>query len=123
MSQRRDRPGIIEGGTGAQRDLPARWLPCPGHDCYTEHAVDNDIMGRMGTKKRKADAVTGDPAFEQWVGRQLHKMYDEVLAEDIPADLLRVVDRLADRGAGAPADDPAEDDDAPARATTPRRPD
>lgn len=64
-------------------------------------------MGRMGTRKRKADAVTGDPAFETWVARQLHKMYDEVLAEDLPADLLRVIDEVTGKAATPPATDPA----------------
>jgi hypothetical protein len=123
MSHRRDRQGIIEGETGARRDRAVRRLSCPGRACYTTNAGDIDFKGRMGTKKRKADAVTGDPAFEQWVGRQLHKMYDEVLAEDIPADLLRLVDRLAERGADAPAEDAVKDDDAPTAATGRRRPD
>lgn len=95
-------------------------------------AGDRDFKGRMGKKKHKVDAVTGDPAFEQWVGRQLHKMYDEVLAEDVPGELLRVVDRLAERGATAPGprapaeetvEDDAVTDDASDRTATPRRQD
>ena len=55
--------------------------------------IDNRYQGRMNNSKRKSDAVGGDPAFERWLARQMHEMYDEVLAEEVPAELLRVVDR------------------------------
>ncbi len=48
----------------------------------------------MGRNDRKSGPGTDDPAFEQWVARQLHKMYDEVLAEEVPSELLCAVERL-----------------------------
>ena len=54
---------------------------------------DYRFQGRMSNKKHKSDAVTADPAFERWVARELHRMYDEVLAEEVPDELLRAVDR------------------------------
>lgn len=57
--------------------------------------IDNRCQGRMSISKRKPDSVGSDPAFERWVARQLHKMYDEVLGEEVPDELLRVVDRAA----------------------------
>jgi hypothetical protein len=52
----------------------------------------------MVIKKRKTngrDEMTGDPAFDRWVSRQLHKAYDEVLAEEVPPELLEVLERWA----------------------------
>ena len=42
-----------------------------------------------------------DKAFDQWVSRQLHKVYDEVLNEQVPDELLRLVEHF----------EPASDDD------------
>jgi hypothetical protein len=59
----------------------------------------------MVTSKRnsnQAAATDADQAFERWVARQLHKIYDEVLAEEVPADLLRVVERFDDAAGSAP---------------------
>lgn len=68
----------------------------------------------MVTSKRnsnQAAETSADRAFEQWVARQLHKIYDEVLAEEVPADLLRVVEQFDDTAAAAPKvqDSPRED--------------
>ena len=45
-----------------------------------------------------------DTAFDQWVSRELHKVYDEVLNEPVPEELLRLVERL-DPPAGSPSGD------------------
>lgn len=50
----------------------------------------------MVIKNRKGkvqDEMTSDQAFDRWVSRQLHKAYDEVLAEDVPPELLELVER------------------------------
>ncbi len=39
-----------------------------------------------------------DPPFEQWVSRQLQRAYDEVLAEDVPPELLELVERWQSDG-------------------------
>ncbi len=53
----------------------------------------------MGGDKRRAAAVSGDPGFEEWVARQLRRLHDEVLDEELPADLLRLIDRLTSAAA------------------------
>jgi hypothetical protein len=78
---------------------------------------DHYCAGRMVIKKRKSnkqDEMAGDPAFDQWVSRQLHKAYDEVLAEEVPPALLEALERLpADE---APSDrKPAPAPDKPRR--------
>jgi hypothetical protein len=48
---------------------------------------------KQGKTKQMAGADT-DQAFDQWVARQLHKVYDEVLSEPVPDELLRLVERI-----------------------------
>lgn len=60
-------------------------------------------MGRRVIKKREGtstEPMRGDPAFDRWVARQLHKIYDEVLSEEIPEELLRLMDRLGEAADG-----------------------
>jgi len=53
----------------------------------------------MVIKRRKdRDVVPADPAFDRWVSRQLHKAYDEVLVEDVPPELLELVERWQSDG-------------------------
>lgn len=73
----------------------------------------------MVIKKRKKngqDGMTGDPAFDRWVSRQLHKAYDEVLAEEVPPELLKVLERwTADEAASERKPTPAADKPRPRR--------
>jgi hypothetical protein len=80
---------------------------------------DYRFQGRMSSNKPKSDAVTGDPAFQRWLARQLHKMYDDVLAEEVPEELLRVVDRAT----GKPATEPGSGNGAagPVQTTKPTK--
>jgi hypothetical protein len=61
---------------------------------------DKPSKGPMGTNKRRSGPASNDPAFEQWVARQLHKMYDDVLAEEVPSELLQLVDRMTGKSNG-----------------------
>lgn len=54
---------------------------------------DYHFQGLMSNKKHKSAAGTEESALERWVARELHRMYDEVLAEEVPDELLRAVDR------------------------------
>jgi hypothetical protein len=35
--------------------------------------------------------------FDRWLRKQLHAMFDEVVNEPLPADLVRLIDQDADR--------------------------
>lgn len=35
--------------------------------------------------------------FDRWLRKQLHAMFDEVANEPLPAELIRIIDRDADR--------------------------
>ncbi|MBO1079766.1 hypothetical protein IAI61_12070 [Roseomonas sp. 573] len=41
---------------------------------------------------------TPDAAFDQWLQRGLHAMYDNIANEPIPEELLRLIDQDRDEG-------------------------
>ena len=43
-----------------------------------------------------------DPDFDRWLNRQLHGLYDSVLAEAVPPALLKLIEQFEDRP-GPPA--------------------
>lgn len=45
----------------------------------------------MGPKVVKQPSSNVDAGFDRWLSRQLHKMYDDVLNEDIPQELIDLV--------------------------------
>jgi len=49
-----------------------------------------------------------DPAFERWLNRQLHGLYDPVLAEPLPDELMRLLDRFEERPTPPDGDDGGE---------------
>ena len=51
-------------------------------------------MSKKQRKTKQIAATDTDQAFDQWVARQLHKVYDEVLSEPVPDELLRLVERI-----------------------------
>ena len=38
-----------------------------------------------------------DAAFDRWLNRQLHKVYDPVLGEPLPADIQSLLDKFDDK--------------------------
>lgn len=64
-------------------------------DCFPHFFA----LERMANSKRddeQRQEAKSDRAFERWVSRQLHKIYDEVLNEDVPPELLAVVERACE---------------------------
>jgi hypothetical protein len=59
-------------------------------------------MGNQGSRRRKAGASDGtaasaeeegvDRAFDLWLQRGLHQLYDEVAKEPLPEELLRLIE-------------------------------
>ena len=41
-----------------------------------------------------------DVAFELWLERGLHKMYDDIASEPIPPELLELIERDREKGSG-----------------------
>lgn len=44
------------------------------------------------TPLRPSEPKTGDAAFDVWLQRSLHKLFDEVASEPIPEELLRLIE-------------------------------
>lgn len=46
-----------------------------------------------GRRRRKQQAESGvDQAFDRWLERGLHRLYDDVAKEPIPDELLRLIE-------------------------------
>lgn len=45
-----------------------------------------------GPGKKKAD-----PAFDRWLGQQLHGLYDQVLNEAVPDEIARLIEGFRER--------------------------
>ena len=68
---------------------------------------------KRGMPSPRQDPHDGERAFDQWLGRQLARAYDEVLSEEVPEDLKRLVrafeekmeagERMSERGASGRA--------------------
>lgn len=70
---------------------------------------DNFCMGLMGSNKRNSNGSATEPGFDRWLARQMHKLYDEVLAEDVPDELLRVVERATRKDPSTKPESDGED--------------
>ena len=75
-------------------------------------------MSKTQRKSRQMAAADDDQAFDQWVARQLHKVYDEVLSEPVPDELLRLVERLDAPAGSSSRDDASGAADHPADAAS-----
>ncbi len=78
----------------------------------------NDMAGRRRKSAQPhpvppdADAdAPSDAAFDVWLNRGLHQLYDDVAREPIPEELLRIIE--ADRSRGPAEDRAAGRADAP----------
>jgi hypothetical protein len=61
-------------------------------------------MGQKSTRPRSAGRKPGkaDAAFDVWLQRSLHRMFDDVAQEPVPEDLLKLIedDRAEKDGTG-----------------------
>ena len=55
-----------------------------------DKSVPRAPEAEAGTPDPSASA--GDQAFDIWLHRRLHQLYDSVAAEPIPAELLRMIE-------------------------------
>ena len=67
--------------------------------------------GRRLPKKRslsggvRPTTSTTDPAYDRWLDKTLHEIYDPVLHEPIPDEIAKLLDQFEDR----PDDQPSEE--------------
>ena len=48
-------------------------------------------------KSQASPKASRERPFDMWLQKQLHSMYDEIAAEPLPADLLNLIDKDADK--------------------------
>jgi hypothetical protein len=79
---------------------------------------DETRRGRSpgGQDQRGRSAI--DAGFERWLDKQLHRLYDPVLSEQLPDDIARLVEQFAPRP--SPEDDGAAAPPSTARADADR---
>ncbi|MGH6944622.1 MAG: hypothetical protein ACREH6_10430 [Geminicoccaceae bacterium] len=77
------------------------------HDDEVRMAEKNDPAGaaNQGLPKRESKASTMDASFDRWLVGQLRKLYDDVLEESVPDDLVRVVRAFDSEGSEAESSD------------------
>lgn len=53
-----------------------------------------------GSRHRRGARPNGAPSdaeFDGWLNRQLHGLYDPVLSEEVPAEIMKLIERFDDR--------------------------
>jgi hypothetical protein len=54
--------------------------------------------GRAGASARdKSVKAPAERPFDMWLQKQLHAMYDEIAAEPLPDDLVKLIERDAEK--------------------------
>lgn len=64
-----------------------------------KRATMTDRKDRPGPDARRSPGKP-ETAFDQWLNRGLHQMFDDVMNEPVPEELLRIL--REDRGASEP---------------------
>lgn len=68
-------------------------------------AKRRDEEGRPVPDARGRNEARQESAFDRWLGRQLHGLYDPVLDEGVPDDIARLVEGFGQRSPPDGADD------------------
>jgi len=68
---------------------------------HAQYAMANDNKPQRGradvsARNKKVKAPTERP-FDMWLQKQLHAMYDEIAAEPLPDDLVKLIERDAEK--------------------------
>jgi len=53
---------------------------------------------RVEPARPRGKDAPADRPFDMWLHKQLHAMYDEIAAEPLPNDLLKMIDHDAESG-------------------------
>lgn len=67
----------------------------------------DDEKGRGN--QTETDEAMLDRAFDRWLNRQLHRLYDPVLVEAVPDEIMRLLEQFETRADPAP-EKPDEDE-------------
>lgn len=59
--------------------------------------TDKKADGSRGSGGPQPDDVSSERGFERWLNRQLHRLYDPVLSEAVPDEIMRLLDQFDER--------------------------
>jgi hypothetical protein len=71
-------------------------MPTAGAGILSTGKVDRESR----TEPRDGEPSSEDRGFDRWLNRQLHKLYDPVLGEEIPDELSRLLEEFDQRPNG-----------------------
>lgn len=66
-------------------------------DVMTVEPPDRDQRRPAKRPDEEGMKKSEDAAFDRWLNRQLHKVYDPVLGEPLPADIQSLLDQFDDK--------------------------
>jgi hypothetical protein len=69
------------------------------------HKDDDKGRGNLA----ETDETMLDRAFDRWLNNQLHRLYDPVLAETVPEEMMRLLEQFETR-TGPPSESSSEDE-------------
>ena len=78
-----DRRDLMTHGKDSREEPPGPLAPRPEQ----EGGPSLPPVPRVGRGRRKPEA-----AFDQWLARGLHKMFDDVAREPVPDELLKLIE-------------------------------
>jgi Anti-sigma factor NepR len=77
----------IDASDAAWADTDRRMSSMAGRKC-----VDGNGAGSVGS-----DEAMVERGFDRWLNRQLHRIYDPVLGEPVPDEMLRLLDQFGSK--------------------------
>lgn len=59
--------------------------------------ASRDGVERNGESDVGSEEALVDRGFDRWLNRQLHRIYDPVLGEPVPDEMMRLLDQFAQK--------------------------
>lgn len=70
--------------------------------------TDQSSGGGRRRGGKKCGDEESDTGFDRWLNRQLHGLYDPILSEAVPPEIMKLIEQFEDRPE-PPSDPPGED--------------
>ncbi len=87
---------VMDGSWGRKQWLrrdPEEWVSFPEENVMA--ADDKPRASRVDAARPRSKNAPAERPFDMWLHKQLHAMYDEIAAEPLPNDLLKMIDHDA----------------------------
>ncbi|MFO1071601.1 MAG: hypothetical protein U1E17_02640 [Geminicoccaceae bacterium] len=68
---------------------------------------DKPAVGRRRKRGTGKDPEELDEGFDRFLNRQLHQLFDPILAEPVPSDLMKLIEQFEEPSERAPQPDGA----------------